>query len=98
MPDIVIKELSAEDMKALPKELEGFGPMGCANCGRVASIAGRWFETNTPPENALVEKETGRIMKETFGVSHYGNFVGERVFLTAAKCPKCGSEEVFWDF
>jgi hypothetical protein len=98
IPDIEIKELGKEELDKLPGELRGFGPVACAKCGKKEGIKGRFFEVNVSPDNMLIQRETEKLMEEKFGVGHFGDFVGPRNFLTAAKCPQCGSEEVFWDF
>jgi len=83
----------------LPEEIKDFGPVACMKCQNKEDIKARFFSINAAPENRLIEKENKRIMKEKYGINHYGNFTGgERDILTAAKCPKCGSEEVFWDY
>jgi len=99
IPKIEIRELNREELKDLPEEIKGFGPFACLKCHNKTGIKARWFTLNVTPENRLVEIETQRIMKEKFDINHHGNFGGgEQEFLTAAKCPKCGSEEIFWDF
>ncbi len=99
IPKIEIRELNGEELKDLPEEIKGFGPFACLKCHNKTGIKARWFTLNVTPENRLIEKETRRIMKEKFDINHHGNFGGgEQEFLTAAKCPKCGSEEIFWDF
>ena len=99
MPKIEIQELNRDELKDLPEEIKGFGPFACLKCHNKTGIKARWFTLNVTPENRLVEIETQRIMKEKFDINHHGNFGGgEQEFLTAAKCPKCGSEEIFWDF
>lgn len=99
IPKIEIKEMSEREIKNLPKELKGFSPFACLNCHNEEGLKARWFTINVAPENRLIEKETQRVMKEKFGINHHGGFGGgEQDFLTAAKCPKCGSENIFWDF
>lgn len=99
IPNIEIKEMSREEIKNLPEELKGFGPFACLNCHSEEGLKARWFTLSTAPENMLVEKEIQRIMKEKFDIHHHGNFGGgEQEFLTAARCPKCSGEEIFWDF
>lgn len=99
MPKIEIRELNREELKDLPEEIKGFSPFACLKCHNKTGIKARWFTLNIAPENRLIEEETQRIMKEKFDIGHHGNFGGgEQEFLTAAKCPKCGSEKIFWDF
>ena len=99
IPEIEIKEMSRDEIKNLPEELKGFSPFACLKCHNKERLKGRWFTLSITPENTLVEKEIQRILKEKFNINHHGNFGGgEQEFLTAAKCPKCGGEEMFWDF
>ena len=90
--------MSKGEIKNLPEGLKDFGPFACLRCHNKTGIKARWFTVNLASENRLIEKKIQRIMKEKFGINHYGNFSGKREFLTAAKCPKCGSENIFWDF
>ena len=98
IPEIEIKEMSQSEIKNLPEELKGFSPFACLKCHNKEGLKARWFTINITPENRLIEKETQRIMKEKFGINHHGGFSGDQEFLTAAKCPKCGSENIFWDY
>lgn len=99
IPKIEIRELNREELKDLPEEIKGFSPFACLKCHNKTGITARWFTLNITPENRLIEKEAQKIMKEKFDIGHHSNFSGgEQEFLTAAKCPKCGSEEIFWDF
>ena len=99
IPEMEIKEMSGEEIKNLPEELKGFGPFACLNCHNKEGLKARWFTLSITPENMLVEKEIQRIMKEKFDINHHGNFGGgKQEFLTAARCPKCGGEAIFWDY
>jgi hypothetical protein len=99
IPEIEIKEMTRDEIKNLPEELKGFGPFACLKCHNKEGLKAQWFMINVTPENRLIEKETQKILKEKFNINHYGNFSGEKQeLLTAAKCPKCGSEEIFWDY
>lgn len=99
IPEIEIKELTRDEIKDLPEELKGFGPFACLKCHNKEGLKARWFTINVTLENRLVELETQRIMKEKFNITHHGNFSGgKQELLTAAKCPKCGCEEIFWDY
>jgi len=99
IPEIEIKEMSMDEIKNLPEELKGFSPFACLKCHNKEGLKGRWFTLSISPENILVEKETQRILKEKFNINHHGNFGGgKKHYLTATKCPKCGSENIFWDF
>lgn len=99
IPEIEIREMTRDEIKNLPEELKGFGPFACLKCNNKEGLKGRWFTLSISPENMLVEKEIQRIMKKKFSITHHGNFSGEeQEFLTAAKCPKCSGEEIFWDY
>lgn len=99
IPKIEIKEMTRDEIKNLPEELKGFSPFACLKCHNNEGLKAQWFTINVTPKNRLIEKETQRIMKEKFNINHHGNFSGgEQEFLTAAKCPKCSGEEMFWDF
>ena len=99
VPKIEIEEIKQVDIKDLPEEVSGFVPIACMTCKNEEGLEPRYFSINLPPENSLVEQETRKVMKEKYGISNYGNYTGgEKEILTAAKCPKCGSEDTFWDF
>jgi len=99
IPEIEIKEMNRDEIKNLPEELKDFGPFACLKCHNKDGLKAQWFTINVTPENRLVERETQRILKEKFNITHHGNFSGgKQEFLTAAKCPKCSSEEIFWDY
>jgi hypothetical protein len=96
---IEIKELSAEEIHRLPDEIKDFRPYACLRCHNKKGMNARIFSINASPENRLIEQETNRIMKEQFGVSHHGGWSGgDQEFLTASQCPRCGCEEIFWDY
>lgn len=99
LPPIEIKELTAEEIKQLPDEMKNFKPYACLRCHNKNGMKARIFSINVSPENRLIEQETNRIMKEQFGVSHHGGWSGgDQEFLTASQCPRCGCEEIFWDY
>lgn len=99
IPKISIRELTADEIKGLPRELKDFRPVACLNCQNTTGLSVRLFTCNVGPENMLIEKETERILKERFGVFHHGGWSGgKQDFLTAGKCPRCGSETLFWDY
>jgi len=99
IPEIEIREMTKDEINNLPGELKGFSPFACLKCHNREGLKARWFTINVTPENRLVELEAQRILKEKFNISHHGNFSGgKQELLTAAKCPKCGGEEIFWDY
>jgi hypothetical protein len=99
IPPIEITELTAEEIHRLPDEIKDFKPYACLRCHNKTGMKARIFSINVSPENRLIEQETNRIMKEQFGVSHHGGWSGgDQEFLTASQCPRCGCEEIFWDY
>jgi hypothetical protein len=99
IPAIEIKELTAEEIRRLPDEIKDFKPYACLRCHNKTGMNARIFSINVAPENRLIEQETCRILKEQFGVSHHGGWSGgDQDFLTASRCPRCGCEEIFWDY
>lgn len=99
IPAIEIKELTEEEICRLPDEIKDFKPYACLRCHNETGMKARIFSINVPPENRLIEQETSRIMKEQFGISHHGGWSGgDQDFLTASRCPRCGCEEIFWDY
>jgi len=99
LPSIEIKELTAEEIHQLPDEIKDFKPYACLHCHNKNEMKARIFSINVSPENRLIEQETNRIMKEQFGISHHSGWSGgDQEFLTASQCPRCGCEEIFWDY
>lgn len=98
---IEIKELSSNEIDKLDEEIKTFSPVKCMNCGFNSNFKRRFFFVNFEPENKLDEIQIEKIMKKEFSITEYGVFVGgssEGCYLTASKCPKCNSEDVFWDY
>ena len=94
-----IKIGELKELGNLPEDLEGFKPVRCMNCKNEGRLKARFFLINTAPENLFIEKQTKRIMKEKYDINHYGHFTGgEKEMLTVSKCPKCGSEDIVWDY
>ncbi len=99
VPDIHIKELNKSEIKQLPGELRGFRPFACLQCDNKKDLKAQWFLCSIEPENKLMEQKIKSIMKKEFNVGDFGHFGGgKNHYLTVAKCPKCGSENIFWDF
>jgi len=99
IPNISIKELTQEEIEQLPGEINDFKPYACLHCHNQKGMKARIFTINVSPENMLVEQETQRIMKEQFRITHHGGWSGgKQEFLTASRCPRCGCEEIFWDY
>ncbi len=98
-PEIEIQELTTEEIQRLPDEIKDFKPCACLHCHNKTGMNARIFSINVSPENRLIEQQTSRILKEQFGISHHGGWSGgDQDFLTASRCPRCGCEEVFWDY
>jgi len=99
IPEITIKELNRSELKQLPGELKGFHPYACLQCDNKKDLKARWFLCSMEPENKLMEQKLKSKMKQEFNVEDFGHFGGgKHHYLTAACCPKCGSENIFWDF
>lgn len=99
IPPIEIKELTAEEIGRLPDEIKDFKAYACLRCHNKDGMKSRIFSINVSPENRLIEQETQRIMNEQFGITHHGGWSGgKQDFLTASQCPRCGCEEIFWDY
>ncbi|MDP2926218.1 MAG: UPF0158 family protein [Nanoarchaeota archaeon] len=99
IPDIEIKVLDNDEIEKFPTELKDFGPMACMNCRNEGLILSRFFSTNCDIENMMIDEEIKRIMKEKYNTKNYGvSSTGKETILTYARCPKCGSEDIFWDF
>ncbi|MFH1431914.1 MAG: UPF0158 family protein [archaeon] len=98
MPEIEIRKIDADKIE-MPDGFDGFGPARCLNCNTRKNIVKRFFEVNIPSENMLIEKEIERIMKKKYGIENYGHLCGgKKEILTAARCSKCKSDEIYWDF
>ncbi len=99
IPEITIKELNRSEITQLPSELKGFHPFTCLQCDNKTDLNARWFRCSIEPENKLMEHKIKSMMKQEFNVRDFGHFGGgKNHYLTAAHCPKCGSENIFWDF
>jgi len=99
IPEITITELNRSEIKQLPGELKGFHPLACLHCNNKTDLNARWFLCSMEPENKLMEQKIKSKMKQEFKVGDFGHFGGgKNHYLTAAQCPKCGSENIFWDF
>lgn len=99
IPEILIRELTIEEINGLADEIKEYSPVKCMACGNEHGFMKRLFLVNASPENRLIEHEAGRIMKERFGITQYGWWSGEKPnILTASQCPRCQSEHVIWDY
>ncbi len=87
-------------MKKAPSvEIKTFAPIGCMDCDFKGGIKGRIFSVNMESENSMDEIRIEALMKKKFNVTQFGVFAGGKgYYLTAAKCPKCRSEDIFWDY
>ena len=86
-------------MDKLDDEMKSLIPRFCTNYDHRGNFNKRLFSINFEPENKLDEIQVKEIMEKKFKVTNFGTFVGEHeAFLTGAKCPKCNSEDIFWDY
>lgn len=98
-PDIKITPLHEKSQDKLPEGLKDFSPAICLDCGSEERFEVRLFLLSTAIENALIDKEVKRIMKEKHRIEEYGIFSdGKEEVLTSAKCRACGSENIMWDY
>ncbi len=89
----------SEEINKLDDEIKSLLPIVCTNCDYRDNFNRRIFSINLEPENKLDEIQVKEIMNRKLKVMHFGTFVGEKEqYLTAAKCPKCNSDDVFWDY
>ena len=94
-----IKELSSEEIDKLDDDMKSFLPRFCPNCDHRGNFKIKFFSINYEPENKLDLIQVNEIMEKKFKVTNFGAIVGEQnAFLTGAKCPKCNSEDIFWDY
>ncbi len=94
---IELKENKLNDI--MPEDFKDFQPTECLNCHNTERLNARIFSVNLAAENAFIEKEIKRIMKDQYNIESYGNLGGgKQELLTAASCPKCNSQDVMWDF
>lgn len=99
--NIEITELTSGEINELDEEIRTFSPIGCMSCDFKGNLKGRIFSVNIEPENKLDEIQIAEIMKKKFNVTHFGISVGGKCkgcYITASKCPKCNSEDIFWDY
>jgi hypothetical protein len=99
IPDIDIRELTDDEIRALPREITEYGPVRCMDCQNEKGLVRRLFLINVSPENILIEQETRRIMEEKYHVAHFGWWSGKTpTILTVSRCSNCRSEHVIWDY
>ena len=98
MKGINVKKVETDDLIEIREILGSFGADECMKCGSKDTKA-MYFIVNKEPQTQKEEEILDRIMKDDFGIDDYGVFfTGEKTIITTAKCQKCGSQEMFWDY
>lgn len=95
---VEVKELTPEETSKLDREVKELHPIVCLKCDYKGSFKRRIFEVNVVPENRLDEIQIEQVMKDEFNISQFDIIMGRECYLTASVCPKCDSEDVFWDY
>src|SRR3989338_9631287 len=99
IPEIEIRELDEESVKKLPDEIRVLKARACLQCHNESGLEARLFAASTQIVNAMIENEIYRILKDKYSLSEYAGWSDDsQTVLVAAKCPKCGSEEIFFDY
>lgn len=102
--EIEITEVSREDIlnQGIEEEWKEIGPVACLECGCKEGFKPRYFIISRLPEDEREEKRLKEHMWVRFGVRSFGVnpcVLGDgRSVLDAAKCMKCGSQEIVFDF
>lgn len=82
----------------IEKEWEGFRPIECMKCKNRKNLQSKLFSINKQPKTIEEEQELKEQLK-TLGIDHFTKFSdGRTTLILTAKCPKCGSQSIFWDF
>ena len=98
IPKIEIIEINNEKAEETAEELKDFYPIACIKCNNKEGLAPIFFLLNIPVENALIDKEVKKILKEKYDLEHFGYYLNEKTVIVASKCPICGSNDIFWDY
>ena len=98
IPRVEVKELNKEEAEMVIDELKDFWPVACLKCDNKKGLKQRFFLLNVPIENAMIEKEINKILKEKYDLKHFGYYMNEKTVIVASKCPVCSSEDIFWDY
>lgn len=102
--EMKIEEASYKDLLkiGIEDEWKGIGPIGCLECKSKEGFVTRYFIISRLPVNEADEKKLEENMDKKFGVGHFGINAcvldDGRSVLDAARCKKCGSWDVFFDF
>jgi hypothetical protein len=102
--EMKIEEATYEDLLKIGIDdmWKGFGPVGCLECGYEGGFETRYFIISRLPVNQAEEEKLEVEMDKKFGVGHFGVnacvLSDGRSVLDAARCKRCGSWEVFFDF
>lgn len=96
MEPIKVTEFNGS-IKDACKDFEGFSPLACMECENEDSFETKLFLLSREPRNEAEENAIDSELKK-FGFSSHSILGGKKCLALAAKCSKCGSEEIFWDF
>ena len=92
-----VRQATDDEIKQA-RSMEGFLPRVCMECGNVDNLASQFFILDEEPRSQREEKLLEQVIREKIGVKHFGMMVSDKIILTAAKCPRCGSYEVLFDY
>lgn len=96
MGKIEVKEFD-EKIEDVCRDFNGFSPLACMECESEAEFEVKLFLLSREPRSEAEENAVNQELKK-FGFSSHSILGGEKCLALAAKCSKCGSEEIFWDF
>lgn len=102
--EIEITEAPRENILSLgiEEEWKEIGPSTCLECGCGEGFETRHFILSRLPEKESEEEKLKAHMRVRFGVESFGvsacALKDGRSILDVAKCPRCGSQEVVFDF
>lgn len=95
----MIGDFKIRKLKSDEADLNGFAPIGCMDCNNKEGIKPVLITVNREPESEEEEEKLRQRLKNDFGIESYGIFYdGKNVVITAAECPRCKSQNVFWDY
>lgn len=83
----------------LSDEVTDYGPIECLNCDFDGHIPISYFLVNSEIETENDFNQLKDFVKEKYGYSSFTEMTYHLgALISATKCPKCNSEEIFQDF